>query len=207
MPILDACIVGKIYLPEIWSGPIVPPSQPPGGGLPPLGIWGPTDPRPTPPIYFPPQQPPSGGPPVVTPPIYYPPVPGWPSIPPYPGQMPPGTVPPQIWPSPGHPAHPIVIPPPPGGGEPPVIWPGPGIPPEGQAPLPEHPIVIPPPGEPPTEPPGLTDPGHWGYSLKYGCVWVPAGPGGKPHPPVPPESGTEPPPTDPNAPVVNPLPG
>ena len=74
MPILDAVIVGKVYLPDIWSGPILPPGQPPGGGggQPPLGIWGPTDPRPTNPIsgipglpgYQPPGQPPGiwGGP-------------------------------------------------------------------------------------------------------------------------------------------------
>ena len=178
MPTLDVTIIGKMVLPDIWAGPILPPTQPP-------------------------IQPPQA-PVYPTHPIYLPPIAGWPSIPPHPGQAPPGAQPPSIWPSPGHPAHPIVIPPPPGGGEPPVICPGPGIPPEGQAPLPEHPIVIPPPGEPPTEPPGLTDPGHWGYSLKYGWVWVPAGPGGKPHPPVPPPSGETPPPDQP---VVNPLPG
>src|SRR5262245_42954052 len=52
-------------------------------GVPP-GIWGPTDPRPTPPIYIPP---PGGQPPPVswgpddprpTPPIYWPGFPNWP---------------------------------------------------------------------------------------------------------------------------------
>jgi hypothetical protein len=49
--------------PVFPAHPIVPPGgYPPEGGQPP-GIWGPTDPRPTPPIYWPgfPGQPPSGG--------------------------------------------------------------------------------------------------------------------------------------------------
>lgn len=45
----------------VGGGPIIPPG---GGGSPP-GIWGPTDPRPTPPIYIPPtiptEPPPDGG--------------------------------------------------------------------------------------------------------------------------------------------------
>lgn len=39
----------------VGGGPIMPPDKPPG-------IWGPTDPRPTPPIYLPPIIP--GGPPI-----------------------------------------------------------------------------------------------------------------------------------------------
>jgi len=57
-------------------GTVTPPIYYPPGGVatPPIyhppGIWGPTDPRPTPPIYIPPTMPPG----VATPPIYYPPV-------------------------------------------------------------------------------------------------------------------------------------
>jgi len=40
-----------VWPPQIWAGPI----------LPPLGIWGPTDPRPTPPIYIPIVPPESSG--------------------------------------------------------------------------------------------------------------------------------------------------
>jgi hypothetical protein len=112
---------------------------------PPLGIWGPNDPRPTPPIYLP------SFPPHPTHPIVIPPPPdpsnGLPThpiyIPGYPAH--PIVFPPSIWgpndprptppivipPSnvvPGRPAHPIVLPP--------EIWPGPG--------QPAHPIVIPP---------------------------------------------------------------
>jgi len=81
-----------------------------GGGpaQPPLGIWGPTDPRPTPPIYLPPGG--GGQPPgVPTHPIVIPPTP-------------PGTDPPQ-------PAHPIVLPPVPP--DPPQQPPGSGMPPPG----------------------------------------------------------------------------
>src|SRR5499427_1259276 len=104
-----------------WIIPVTPPGQ-----QPPLGIWGPTDPRPTPPIYIP--QPPLGmwGPndPRPTPPIYIPPVGG-------------GT-------PPGVPIHPIWGPPgfnPPGAGMPPGIGGGPIIPPE-------QPPVGGPPGQP-----------------------------------------------------------
>lgn len=93
-----------------------PPQQPP------LGIWGPTDPRPTFPIsgwnpgtgQFPPYQPPSGGgqPPVPSHPIYG-------NFPQFPIYYPPGTRPPGM----GGPQPPIVVPP-----EPPLgIW-GPGDP-------------------------------------------------------------------------------
>ena len=55
-----------------------------------------------------------GGGPIIPPPR--PPdsglVPGWPEIPPYPGQLPPGTVPPHIWgPTDPRPTPPIYIPP------------------------------------------------------------------------------------------------
>src|SRR6516162_1473886 len=98
MPVLDAVIIGKIHLPEIGGGPIVPPTQPPG-------IW-PSPGVPTHPIYYPPVI--SGPPgPWPTPPIYLPPT--------LPG----------IWPSPGHPAHPIYYPPVISG--PPGPWPTPPI--------------------------------------------------------------------------------
>jgi hypothetical protein len=119
----------------------------PGG--PPLGIWGPTDPRPTPPIA------PGGPPPGIwpspghpshpiapggAPPGYWggvaPPYPdqGLPGQPPYPSQGP-GFPTPPIYLPPGtipglKPEHPIYIPP--------SIWPSPGVP--------SHPIALPPPG-------------------------------------------------------------
>lgn len=142
-----------------------------GGGLP-DHIWGPTDPRPTPPIVIiPPEKP--GQPPVV---IW--PSPGHPAHP-----IAPGGPPPSIWPSPGHPAHPIVLPPaiiwpqPPGGGPPVVIWPG----------RPEHPIVLP-------KPPGLDNP-HPEHPIVIPLppeIWP--NPGRPAHPIViPPEEGTLPP--------------
>ena len=145
MPMLDAVFVGKIYLPEVSTGPVPPGS---GGGQPPTVM---------PPIYYPPVFPahpisgppewghhpahpiaPGGPPPVAgwTPPGYHP------AHPIAPGGPPPGIWgPPGPWPTPPiylppaggggeHPAHPIVIPMPPG---------APGSP--------EHPIVIPPPVE------------------------------------------------------------
>jgi hypothetical protein len=137
MPTLDAVFVGKITLPEVSTGPV-----PPGPGQPP-GIWGPTDPRPTPPIYLP------VVPPGLKPehPIFIPVVPSHPIFLPGPGApthpIPPVIWPPQppvtIWPSPGHPAHPIAP-----GGPPPTIWPSPG--------QPTHPIYIPvKPDKPPVE--------------------------------------------------------
>src|SRR5215469_17898670 len=84
--ILDATFVGKIYLPDIGGGPIIPP-QP---GQPP-GIWGPPGPWPTPPI-APGGPPPGIWPPagVVTPPIFYPPtIGGGPILPPEPPEQPP----------------------------------------------------------------------------------------------------------------------
>lgn len=93
--------------------------MPPGGGT---GIWGPTDPRPTPPIYLPPGypgSPPSGAHPEH--PIYWPP--GTQPHPEHPIALPPPTV----WPpGPGIdvPSHPIVIPPPVDPDKPPEIPPG-----------------------------------------------------------------------------------
>jgi hypothetical protein len=83
--------------PVVWPGPKPPyvdigfPGPQPGG---PVGIWGPTDPRPNPPIYIPIVPPPvEGAPPEATHPIY---LPVYPTHPIY---------------LPGHPEHPIVIPP------------------------------------------------------------------------------------------------
>lgn len=76
----------------IW-GPTDPrPSHPIAGvpGQPPLGIWGPTDPRPTPPIYIPIMPPAGEGGEAPTHPIY---------IPVYPSQ------------GPGFPTQPIYLPP------------------------------------------------------------------------------------------------
>jgi hypothetical protein len=67
MPVLDACFVGKIYLPEIGGGPM------PGG--PPLGIWGGGGVGNYPDAGFPGPQP--GRPVRPTHPIYYPPTGIW----------------------------------------------------------------------------------------------------------------------------------
>jgi len=68
---------------EVGGGPIMPPAG--GGGAPgvpthpiynPPGIWGPTDPRPTPPIYIPAppgEPPPHPAHPIVLPPVDVPP--------------------------------------------------------------------------------------------------------------------------------------
>lgn len=150
------------------------------GGEPPLGIWGPTDPRPTPPIVIPPD---SIGPGVPTHPIYLPVFPTHPIV------IPPDAV------EPGVPTHPIYIPVYPMH---PIV-----IPPEAIGPgVPTHPIVLPPyePGHPIVLPPGSIDGAHpehpivipppeasgsgkWVYSKAYGWVWDP-GPGGKPQPPT-----------------------
>lgn len=118
---------------------------------PPLGIWGPTDPRPTHPIA------PGGQPPRPWGPINYPdqglpgnqpyPDQGLPGNQPYPDQGLPGR-PPGMWgPNDPRPTPPIYIPP--EGSPPPLgIWgptdprPGWGLP--GPQPHPEHPIVLPP---------------------------------------------------------------
>lgn len=102
----------------VGGGPVFPPE---GGGGPPDHIWGPTDPRPTPPIAFPP---------------------GWV------GGVPPGT---GTWPpqNPPHPAHPIVLPPeqvPPDQQPPTTPPPGtvtPVPPPAGSAGWPVNPITPP----------------------------------------------------------------
>lgn len=128
------------------SHPIAP------GGSPP-GIWGPNDPRPTPPIVIP--QPPGGGPPLV---IWGPPGP-WPT--------PPIVIP--LPPIDAHPEHPIVIPPPPEEGEPPGIWgPFPGFP--------TPPIVI-----PPTDP-GRTPVIDWGVVWSPENGWQVVGTPNVPHP-------------------------
>jgi hypothetical protein len=105
MPMLDAVFVGKIYLPEISTGPLPPgPGTPPGVGI-------------APPIYYPPVFPahPIAGPPEwghhPAHPIAGPPE--WGHHPAHP--IAPGGPPPGIWGPPTighHPAHPIVLPPP-----------------------------------------------------------------------------------------------
>lgn len=147
--------------------PIAPGGEPPG-------IWGPTDPRPTPPIYI--TLPPDCvDPGVPSHPIYLPIYPAHPIVIP-PDAVAPGVpthpiyLPPVVWPGPGYPAHPIYIPPGSlGGGKPthpialppPEVWPPPGVPAHPIAPgggpsqgpgFPTHPIVIPPGEEIP--PPG-----------------------------------------------------
>lgn len=100
--IMPCTIVGEASFTDlgVGGGPIMPPDA----GQPP-GIWGPNDPRPTPPIQLPPGvgsgNPPGiwggGNVPMPTPPIHLPPVP-----------------PPSVWPpGPGidFPSHPIVLPP------------------------------------------------------------------------------------------------
>jgi hypothetical protein len=123
---------------------------------PPLGIWGPTDPRPTHPIYMP------GGP---VDPGYSPP---WARPqPPYPDQGLPGSQPRPDHSLPPFPSHPIYIPP--EGSPPPLgIWgptdprPGYGLP--GPQPHPEHPIVL-----PPDLPPATGD----GGKITWKVVWTP----------------------------------
>lgn len=71
---------------QVGGGPVIPPSQPPGGGGQPPGIWGPTDPRPTPPIHLGPGGD-IGGPPSVG---------GGPIIPPDEGTKPPDPIQPPV---------------------------------------------------------------------------------------------------------------
>jgi hypothetical protein len=185
MPGKPVLFKGEVYdlSLSIGGGPIFPPE---GGVEPPLGIWGPTDPRPSHPIYIPVPPPPDSG---LKPehPIYIPVVPAHPIVIPIPppdgGQPVPPLV---IWGGPydpPRPAHPIYIPvvPPDGGTEPgtpanPIYLPV----------SPEHPIVKPPDGETPKPPPAMVNPptgqpGFWGVSLYYkSMVFVPfkgAGPG------------------------------
>jgi hypothetical protein len=156
----------------------------------PPGIWGPTDPRPTPPI----AQPPGGWggrprpPGVPTHPIYNPPYPdqglpgnqpypdqGLPGNQPYPDQGLPGQQPRPDQGLPPFPSHPIFIPP--AGGQPPLgIWgptdprPGYGLP--GPQPRPEHPIVLPP-DLPPTTPEG--GPIDWKVAWTPVTGWIVVG--------------------------------
>jgi len=191
-PPMAVAIVGNAWDPslEIGGGPVYPPA---GGGEPPLGIWGPTDPRPTPPIYWPgypnwPTQPPGGGggqPGVPTFPIWGPPGSNFPDKPGYPPvaghPLPPIPVPPEApnLPPPGSP--PVMI----GGNQPvnpiappPAIivnYPGVGLVlvplPSGgggSAPVPPNPPIDVPPGGPPSG----GDPPHVDNTL----------PGDLPHP-------------------------
>jgi hypothetical protein len=156
----------------------------PDQGLPgqPPGIWGPNDPRPTPPIYFPPAG--GGQPGVPTHPIYNPPgiwgpndprptppiyMPGQPPLgiwgPNDPRPNPPIYLPPNQPTVPGVPTHPIYNPPGIwGGGNVPMPTPPIYFPPSGGQPVypshpiyrpdltPEHPIYNPPPSFPILEP-------------------------------------------------------
>jgi len=164
--------VGEMYNADlsVGGGPIIPAPQPP------LGIWGPTDPRPTHPIAgYPWPQPPTGQPP-------------YPSqgLPPFATNLP--VVPPGgVWPTPpGQPPYPDaglppfatnlpVVPPggawptPPGGGggQPPLgIWGGPYFPP-----VPSHPIVLPP-DLPPTMPDPDNRPIEWKTGWTQATGWV-----------------------------------
>src|SRR4029077_3972889 len=142
MPVLDATFVGKLYLPEVSTGPL-----PPGPGQPPV---------PTHPIVIPPD---AIGPGVPTHPIVLPPpYPSHPIVIP-PGSLAPGVPTHPIY-LPVYPEHPIVIPPDAAGpGLPPQpiglrrpyrsrpCVPPVGSPPypdQGLPPFPAHPIVIPP---------------------------------------------------------------
>lgn len=204
-------IVGEVYDPTLTPGLPLP--------EPPLGIWGPTDPRPTPPIYIPAPVPPDSG---LKPehPIYIPVFPTHPIVLPLPPEEGGEPKPPYIWPPviwggpiippgvPGVPTHPIYIP----------VYPSHPIvlPPEGETPpsdahpehpiylpvYPTHPIVLPPEGETPKPPPDMINPpsgarGFWGYSVYYqSMVFVPYEGSGAP--------GQEVPPANPDAPHVEP---
>lgn len=138
----------------------------PGGGTPqpPLGIWGPPGPWPTPPIHLPPSPPLGiwGGAPIPwpTPPIYVP-TPTPPGSPTHPWVPPSGGVPP------GYPSFPIWGPP--GSGFP-------GTP--GYPPVATPPIFIP---EPPEGPPSEGN-GRWVYAPGVGWIWVAGPPSDKPTP-------------------------
>ena len=174
----------------------VDPGAHPDHGLPgaPPGIWGPTDPRPTPPIVMP-IPPDAIAPGVPTHPIYIPVYPAHPIVIP-PGSLGPGVpthpiyLPPIIWgPNDPRPTPPIVIPPSaisPGVPTHPIYLP-PGIWGGGNVPMPTPPIHIPPePTEPPpgggAKPPPET--GGWGYHPDPGFGWgyYPAEGGDKPNP-------------------------
>jgi hypothetical protein len=136
MPQFDVVFVGRMILPEVSTGPIIPPSVPPGywGGVapplpthpiapggPPPGYWGGyrppyvdiggPGPQPVPPGYWG-----GGNVPMPSPPIYLPPSPGSPpGSPPIAAQLPvfPWTPqhPIELPPDDTHPEHPIVLPP------------------------------------------------------------------------------------------------
>lgn len=131
-----------------------------GGGSPP-GIWGPTDPRPQPPINLPPGYP--GQPPGIWGPTD--PRPGW-GLPDG-GQG--GGSPPGIWgPNDPRPSPPIYLPPVQPGEPPLVIW-GPGDP------RPQPPIHLPP-APPDVNEDGVKPPpedGGWGYHPEYGWGYFP----------------------------------
>jgi len=148
--------------------PIVIPPEPP------LGIWGPTDPRPTPPIFIPPD---SIGPGLPSHPIYLPVFPAHPIV------IPPDSI------GPGVPTHPIYLPPVISG--PPGPWPSPPIflPPDAIGPgQPAHPIYLPPvisgppgpwptppihiPGPPVTIPQPPAEMPPQGYSWAYAYVAI-----------------------------------
>jgi hypothetical protein len=168
-----------------------------------LGIWGPTDPRPTPPIYWPgfPGQPPTGGGPqpplgfwgggnvpMPSPPIAN--VPGAPGYQPPLGFWGPPQMPPGFW---GGGMGPGVRPQPPGegGGQPPLgFWGG------GNVPYPTPPIANVP-GAPGYQPPGTGGPqpplGIWGPYPGFPTqpIYLPPMPTEPP-----PAEGTKPPPPE-----------
>lgn len=153
--------------------PIGSGEQPP---QPPLGIWGPTDPRPTPPIYWPGFPGGGGGGGGQQPPGIWGPLPGFPTnpIPIYPGGTP---NPPGIWGG-GNvpmPTPPIQLPPwMISGGQPPGIWgPLPGFPSNPISGIPGLPGYEPPkPGEQPPAPPLEMKVG-WTAQTGWVVVWVP----------------------------------
>jgi hypothetical protein len=182
MPTRNVTIVGTMTWDETGGG----------GPTPPLGIWGPTDPRPSYPIYWP-GFPNWGGWPTPTPPNPNPPYPdaGLPLFPFHPIVVPPGGA----WPSPPdpnapRPSHPIMLPGMPGWG----AWPNvpshpimlPGMPGWGQWPnIPTHPIMLPGmpgwPTTPPPQPPSIEHPPEFspipgqqpGPFGKYQWYWSP----------------------------------
>lgn len=145
-PPTPVTIVAELYQTGLAVG-----GGPMPGGRPPLGIWGPTDPRPGT---------------------------GLPGDQPYPGQGLPGNQPIAGW-GPGFPTNPIVLPPVTPGGPPVQIWgpihyPDQGLP--GAPVYPSHPIVYPPlPLEPPEGNKPPPEGGGWGYSSEYGWGYFPGG--------------------------------
>ena len=192
MPVYDAVFVGKIHLPEVGGGPIIPPGVPPSGNVP------------MPPIYYPPVisggpgwlPPMVGGGPIIPP--GSPPViaggPGW--LPPMvgggpiiPGVPPSGNVPmPPIYYPPVFPSFPIVLPPDTIPGlkpEHPIV-----LPPPSSGNVPAHPIVLPPPGS--TEPPEVL--ANWDVKTAWTAQtgWIVAIVPSESHPGVPTPSAKKP---------------